>query len=124
MAEQETIDELKKQLASKDRLIKEYEQKLSMYEMSGPVGFYYELNRLMNTTVLYMRKNDIKELIDGEKGDKSFERLMALVKEGKANIDTLQDLKVSLGLSGKEDSDIQKHRNRITPESVSDVHTY
>jgi len=118
---EETVESLKKQLQAKDKVIKDYEYRLATYEMSGPVGFFYELNRLLNTTVEYMRKTDIKELIDGEKGDKSFERLMALVKEGKSNIDALEELKVSLRLSGKEDKDIAKYRNRITPESVSDV---
>lgn len=121
---EESIDSLKKQLAAKDRLIQDYERKLAAYELSGAVGFYYELNRLLNTTVEYMRKNNIKELIDGEKGDKSFERLMALVKEGKANIDALEELKTSLRLSGNESADTAKYRNRITPESVSDVQTY
>lgn len=120
----ESIDELKKKIAAKDRLIEDYEQKLAAYELYGPVGFWYELNRLLNTTVEYMRKNNIKELIDGEKGDKSFERLMALVKEGKANIDALEELKTTLRLSGNERIDTAKYRNRITPESVSDVQTY
>jgi hypothetical protein len=121
---EESIEALRKQLIAKDNALHLAEEKLSSYEKSGPVGFYYELNRLLNTTVEYMRKTNIKELIDGEKGDKSFERLMALVKEGKSNIDALEELRLSLRLSGKEDSDTEKHRNRITPERISDVQTY
>lgn len=120
----EAIESFKKQLAAKDRIIQDYENKLAMYEKYGPVGFWYELNRLLNTTVEYMRKTNIKELIDGEKGDKSFERLMALVKEGKSNIDALEELKVTLRLSGKEEADTAKYRSRITPESISDVKSY
>ena len=115
---------LKAQIIAKDNALHIAEDKLASYEKSGPVGFYYELNRLLNTTVEYMRKTNIKELIDGEKGDKSFERLMALVKEGKSNIDALEELRLSLRLLGKEDSDTEKHRNRITPERISDVQTY
>src|SRR6185312_793754 len=123
MAE-ESIEELKKKMAAKDRAIEELERRLSHYEKSGAVGFYYELQRLMNTTVEYMRKANIKELIDGEKGDKSFERLMALVKEGKANVDALEELRVTLKLTGKEDADVSRNRNRITPETMSDVQPY
>jgi len=119
----EEIEDLKKQIKAKDARIQELENKLESYQRYGPVGFWYELNRLMNTTVEYMRKSNIKELIDGEKGDKSFERLMALVKEGKSNIDSLEELKITLKLSGNESSDINKYK-RITPESVSDVKYY
>jgi len=121
---EETIPELKKQIATKDRLIEELQKKLGHYQKSGAVGFYYELQRLMNTTVEYMRTSNIKELIDGDKGDKSFERLMALVKEGKANVDALEELRLALKLTGKEDVDVAKHRNTFTPEAIADVRSY
>lgn len=90
----------------KDKRIKELEDEVSSYRVNGAVGLYYELNRLVNETINYTRNTSISSLLtDGEKGDKKFERTMALIKNAKEHVLDLEEIRTKLKLSGNETKD-------------------
>lgn len=98
----ETIEKYKEE---NDKLKKELES----YKINGAVGLYYELNRLVNETINYTRSTTISSLLtEGEKGDKKFERTMALIKNAKEHVLDLEEIKVKLNLTGNESKDKEK----------------
>jgi hypothetical protein len=85
------------------------EKENASYKVNGAVGLYYELNRLVNETINYTRTTSISSLLtEGEKGDKKFERTMALIKNAKEHVLDLEEIKNKLGLSGNESKDKEK----------------
>lgn len=89
--------------------IKQLEEEIAAYKVNGAVGLYYELNRLVNETVKYTRNTSISSLLtEGEKGDKKFERTMALIKNAKEHVLDLEEIKNKLGLTGNEAKDKEK----------------
>lgn len=98
----ETIESLK----SENEKLKD---EIASYKVNGAVGLYYELNRLVNETIKYTRGTSISSLLtEGEKGDKKFERTMALIKNAKEHVIDLEDIKTKLGLTGNEAKDKEK----------------
>lgn len=84
-------------------------KEIATYKINGAVGLYYELNRLVNETINYTRTTSISSLLtDGEKGDKKFERTMALIKNAKEHVLDLEEIKVKLNLTGNENKDKEK----------------
>lgn len=99
---EETIESLK----DKNEKLKE---EIASYKVNGAVGLYYELNRLVNETIKYTRGTSISSLLtEGEKGDKKFERTMALIKNAKEHVIDLEEIKTKLGLTGNEAKDKEK----------------
>ena len=94
---------------SEEELRKENEKlkaDIAMLKVNGAVGLYYELNRLVNETVAYTRSTTMTSLLtEGEKGDKKFERTMALIKNAKEHVLDMEEMKNKLGLSGNEKKD-------------------
>lgn len=89
--------------------VERLEKENAMYKLNGARGLYYELNRLVNQTVEYTRGMSIKSLLtEGEKGDKTFERTMALIKNAKEHVLDMEDIKTKLGLTGNEQKDKEK----------------
>ena len=98
----ETIESLK----SENEKLKD---EIASYKVNGAVGLYYELNRLVNETIKYTRGTTISSLLtEGEKGDKKFERTMALIKNAKEHVIDLEDIKTKLALTGNESKDKEK----------------
>jgi len=98
----ETIESLK----SENEKLKDEN---ASYKVNGAVGLYYELNRLVNETIKYTRGTSISSLLtEGEKGDKKFERTMALIKNAKEHVIDLEEIKTKLGLTGNEAKDKEK----------------
>lgn len=94
---------------STEEKIKRLEEENASYKVNGAVGLYYELNRLVNETIKYTRGTSISSLLtEGEKGDKKFERTMALIKNAKEHVIDLEDIKNKLGLTGNESKDKEK----------------
>ncbi len=92
-----------------EKEIKQLKDENASYKVNGAVGLYYELNRLVNETIKYTRNTSISSLLtEGEKGDKKFERTMALIKNAKEHVIDLEDIKVKLRLTGNEDKDKEK----------------
>lgn len=89
--------------------IKRLEDEIASYRINGAVGLYYELNRLINETIKYSRGKSISSLLsEGEKGDKTFERTMALIKNAKEHVLDMEEIKQKLNLSGNELKDKEK----------------
>ena len=90
----------------KDKRIKELEEEIMLYKSNGAVGLYYELNRIVNDTIAHTRQQSIKSLLsENEKGDKTFERTMALIKNAKEHVLDIEDMKNKLNLTGNKDKD-------------------
>jgi len=82
------------------------EEENASFKVNGAVGLYYELNRLVNETIKYTRSKSISSLLsEGEKGDKTFERTMTLIKNAKEHVLDMEDIKTKLRLSGNEAKD-------------------
>lgn len=95
----ESVESLKKELVK-------LKEENDMYKTHGGVGLYYELNRIVNETVAYTRKQTISSLLsDTEKGDKTFERTQALIKNAKEHILDMEEIKSKLKLSGNQNKD-------------------
>jgi len=89
--------------------IKKLEEEIASYRVNGAVGLYYELNRLVNDTIKYTRSKSVSSLLsEGEKGDKTFERTMALIKNAKEHVLDMEEIKNKLGLTGDEAKDKEK----------------
>lgn len=89
--------------------IKELEEEVASYKVNGAVGLYYELNRLVNDTIKYTRSKSVSSLLsEGEKGDKTFERTMALIKNAKEHVLDMEEIKNKLNLTGNEEKDKEK----------------
>lgn len=89
--------------------IKKLEEEIASYRVNGAVGLYYELNRLVNDTIKYTRSKSVSSLLsEGEKGDKTFERTMALIKNAKEHVLDMEEIKNKLNLTGNEEKDKEK----------------
>lgn len=91
--------------------IKELESELALYKLKGYVGYYYELNRWINDTVLLMRERGVKSLLvanEDDKDAKKFEKMMALIKNTKEWIDNMEEIKNKFNLTGDEEKDKSK----------------
>jgi hypothetical protein len=105
----EEILELKKKIADQESTIKALDKQLARYELDGPVGFYYELNRWVNATREFMKGKTVESLMNGEKDDQTFTRTMALIKSAKENIEALAEMrKMFDAITGSEDDDAGK----------------
>lgn len=86
--------------------IQQLEEENALYKTNGAVGLYYELNRLVNETILMSREKSLKTLLTLDpKEDKSFERMQALIKNAKEHVIDMQEIKDKLGLSGDKAKD-------------------
>lgn len=86
--------------------IEELERENALYKQNGPVGLYYELNRIVNETVELSREKTLKSMLTLDpKEDKSFERMQALIKNAKEHVIDMQEIKEKLGLSGDKTKD-------------------
>ena len=99
----ETIEQLKEE---NDKLKRE----IQLYQLNGPIGLYYELNRFVNDVVTIMRGTKVQSLLSVSEGEdpKKFERMMALIKNAKEHVQDMNDMRSALGLSGNEDEDKKK----------------
>jgi len=91
--------------------VKRLEEGVASYRINGAVGLYYELNRLINETIKYTRSKSISSLLSSDetsKGDKTFERTMALIKNAKEHVLDMEEIKSKLGLLGNEAKDKEK----------------
>ena len=91
-----------------EKRIEELEAEVAAFKKSGPVGLYYELNRLINETVKLSQTYSLRELISKDpKEDKGFERMLALIKAAKEHAIEMGEIKAKLGvnISGDEEKD-------------------
>ncbi len=95
-------DDLKKQ-------VNVLEQKLRLYESPGEMRGYYALQRILNQQADYLNKFELeKELKTFSKEDKIYDRASELWEKLAGNLEKVNSLKTTLGISGNEEKDTQK----------------
>lgn len=105
----EELLEAKKLLKEAEQKIAALEKELALYQLDGPVGFYYELNRWINATKDYMKGKTVESMMSAEKDDQTFTRTMALIKSAKENVEALSEMKKMWdAISGTEEDDKNK----------------
>lgn len=97
----ETIDDYKKQ-------VKVLEQKLAKYENHGGVRLYYSLNRKLNEIADVLNSVTIKDELNADGKDKTFERLRALWTDAEKIVTATQSIATMLKLTNDEDKDNNK----------------
>lgn len=99
---------------NQEEKIERLEKENASYKTHGAIGYYYELNRWVNSTVNIMRNSSASSLLVPSKDEdsKKFEKMMALIKNTKEWIDNMEELKIKLNLTGDEEKD--KRRPFIT----------
>ena len=86
--------------------IEQLERENALFKLNGPVGLYYELNRIVNETVELSREKTLKSMLTLDpKEDKSFERMQALIKNAKEHVLDMQEIKEKCGLTGDKTKD-------------------
>lgn len=103
------------------RTLDEAEKIISYYEQDGSTRLYYALNRKQNEMADMLNKSNLSTLDLTDAKDKTFERLKIIWNDA-ANISgAVKALGDAAGITGDEEKDIASKRQRITPESISDV---
>ena len=101
--------------------IEDVKKELSLYKANGLIGYYYQLNKWVNEAVALMRATSPKSILVPDESDaKKFERMMTLIKTAKDWIDTMEEIKVKINITGNEAKDTQTPIFRITPENMAD----
>jgi len=101
-------DDLKKQLDGEKKKVAVLEQKLSKYENHGGVRLYYSLNRKLNEIADVLNSVTIKEELNADGKDKTFERLRALWTDAEKIVTATQSIATMLKLTFDEDKDLSK----------------
>lgn len=97
----ESVEDYKKQ-------IHVLEQKLSKYETHGGVRLYYSLNRKLNEIADVLNSVNIKDELNADGKDKTFERLRALWTDAEKIVTATQSIATMLKLTNDEDRDSMK----------------
>jgi|GEM_PF-1659030 len=90
--------------------LKEYEEKISTYEQSGIVGFYFAMNRKLNEMAEAL--NDTLVKLDSD--DKVFERFMKIAVESRDTVENLLFLETKIKEIFKVE-DIDETKGSKTP---------
>lgn len=102
-------NELSRENERLKKQVTQLETELATYKVNGGIGLYYELNRMVNLTVEFLRKKTSIESLMGtgedSAKDKTFERTMTMMKNAKENLKDLVEIKATLNLSGNEEKD-------------------
>lgn len=118
------LDELKRDNANLKRQIEVLNQKISVYEdedleKEGYYALKFWVRQQVNIVKDFKLDDEIKK---NPKDDKFYDRVKALGEGLKGSITDLKILRSELRISQKEDfEDNLKRKERITPESISDV---
>jgi len=113
MAE-ETVESVKKQVAV-------LEQKLAKYENHGGVRLYYSLNRKLNEIADVLNSMNIKDKLNDDGKDKTFDRLRALWTDAEKIVTATQAIASMLNLTNDETADMNKRIPFI--ETVAETRT-
>lgn len=105
MAEQESIEEIKKQLEQEKKKVAVLEQKVSAFEGPGKAKLYYAVNRNMNDLADMLNMKSLKNVNIDDATDKTMERMKIIWSAIKSLSETLSVLSLAAGITGKEDED-------------------
>lgn len=84
------------------------EQRLAKYEKHGGVRLYYSLNRKLNEIADVLNSVNIKDELNADGKDKTFERLRALWTDAEKIVTATQSIATMLKLSNDEEKDNDK----------------
>ncbi|HXP51574.1 MAG TPA: hypothetical protein VN922_16575 [Bacteroidia bacterium] len=118
MAEQESIDELRKQLEQANKKIKVLEERATIFEMPGKVRLYYSLNRNMNDLADMLNGISLKNMDITDPKDKTIERLKIIWASIGSLSGTISVLGESAGISSNEAEDSKRRVSFI--DSIAD----
>lgn len=115
------IAELQEEIKSLKAYNEILKKKNEAYEIDGPYKLYFALNRksvemanLLNSTVL--------DQIDiSSKEDKTFDRMKVLWGEAKSLSDTIQQMKLTLGISEDDAKEENVKRHTVSPETIANT---
>jgi hypothetical protein len=112
------LDDLRQENKKLLQQVSVLEKELKTYKDDGVRGFFNNINRWVNNANEYIfeKATNIGSLVTGE--GKDFERVMALIKNTKENVEAIMELEKTLGI--KRESP-QAGVLRTTPESIADV---
>lgn len=106
---------------AKDIKIAEYEKILGIGEYSIEKRAFFALCRIANLQTDRLNKFNLDtEIVKDAKEDKIYDRTMGIVKEMPKMISDINTLRKELGIN-KTEFENQGTKQRITPESISDV---
>lgn len=98
---EETIEDYKKKVTV-------LEQRLAKYETHGGVRLYYSLNRKLNEIASVLNSVDLKNELNADGKDKTFDRLRALWTDAEKIVTATQSIATMLNLTNEEDKDMNK----------------
>lgn len=85
------------------------EQRLQKYEYHGGVRLYYSLNRKLNEIAEVLNEKALKDVLNEDGKDKTFERMRALWTDAEKIVSAVQSIGAMLNLKGdNEEIDIKK----------------
>jgi hypothetical protein len=107
MAENESIDELRRLLEQEKRKTSLLTEKISSYEGPGKAKMYYALNRQLSDLADLINAKSLKNINIDEAADKTLERMKIVWGSIKSLSEILPILAQSAGLTGKEEEDLK-----------------
>lgn len=114
MAEQESIEELKKKIAV-------LEQRLAFFENDPSKRGYFALVRIVNQQIDYLNEFVIKKNVGGKASeDATFARTKDMWENLPKMISSLSDLKIQLQIVDTDDKGKRSGYSRTTPEAIAE----
>lgn len=96
----------------------ELKQLIDSYEQPGPAMLYYALNRKSTELAVLLNSQKLANIDIDDPKQKTFERLMVIIKNSTDVATSVQSLGIVAGISGDENKDV-KSRRAITPETIA-----
>lgn len=105
MAENESIEEIKKLLEQEKKKVSVLEQKVAAFEGPGKAMLYYALNRNMNDLAQLLNAKSLRSVNMDDKDDRTMERMKIIWGAVKSLSEILPALGLSAGITGNEAED-------------------
>lgn len=120
---EETIDDIRKLLATEKSRVAILQKQLAVYENDGIAKLFYSLNRKSNEMADLLNNTDLSTLDLSAKDDKTFERIKVIIHEAAGIATAVRTLGEAAGIIGNDeigDTQKPKFRRATTPESMAD----
>ncbi len=101
--------------------IQELNDRLKKYEENGVAKLYYSLNRKAWEMADLMNAHNLRTLDIDDPKSKTFDRLKVIWQDASSLATAVKTLGEASGITGDEEKDVSFKKQRITPESISDV---
>jgi hypothetical protein len=114
------VEIIREQLEQANKKITFLEKRILSYEGNGPAKLYYSLNRKQWEMADLMNRENLTDMDIDDPKSKTFDRLKIILKEGSEMGVAVNSLGIALGITGNEEEDVKKKRQRTTPESIAE----